>query len=202
MEQSDRAYAMRFVAALATLAGCMSYPADRDYHYRGSQAKLSIENVPVEGFPVALHFIHGSSLPFYELVAVDEQDIWIRPDKAVSKFSLSELRSVTVKVMPAEALKGAGGWAVVGNLMSAGHGAFAWISWPAFTFLVAIPVMVDAGMDNRVTIKPKFFSVLSQWARFPQGLPSGWAKHAKAGVVPHPAPIPARHREDAGLPIL
>ena len=163
---------MRAVVCAALLSGaCATFPADRDYTYRGQAiAGVGIDKVPVHGFPAFVTFHDNKKTPFGELLAVDDTDIYLVQDGGMRSFPRDGVAAVTIKFMGTEDLPFAVLWSVLTTLGAGGTGWFA----PAVMLPVAIAssvVVTSAAADNRVVVKPENFIFLRQYARFPQGLP-------------------------------
>lgn len=169
----------RRLAALVALGGLLACvpPMRLRTETRGAREFRRVEEVPVRGAPVTVAYASGGEVEG-ELLAVDEQHLWLERDGVLVAVHRESIGSAQVS------LGGPGGgtgavMAALGTVSAASHGFLAVFSAPIW-LAVGIPAAAVAGAEARSRHEgPRQLHYLFHYARYPQGLPPPlWACEA------------------------
>jgi hypothetical protein len=161
--------------AAAVLCACSTTRAlDRSASY-GEPTRVRVEDVPVKGFSVHVVTRKGDDVEG-ELLASDEGTVCVlesvvaAPDRTVC-VAWSNIEEVRVALLPGE--RGIfAGWTAFGTLSTISHGGFLILSAPIW---LLTGISASFGSDPAITATARGPTKLNEFARFPQGLPPGWA---------------------------
>ena len=171
---------------LAALAGCATGSLDHTRLRGDPREDMTVADVPVRGFPVAVTTTHGTVEG--ELLAVDAGAVWV---ETASGRSLPILRSAVTRVrVQVEDTRGGayGGWTAAGAATSASHGLLLVFTAPLW-LAIGTPSAVLEAASGRADATPDRFEALAPFARYPQGPPDALMRTA---ARPDTAPAPLR----------
>lgn len=172
----------RLLLLWALGAGCATTPSLDRSRSLGDRARgTSIRDVPARGFSVLVRArardVKG------ELLAVDPDKLWILedPDEQPQLVTVPrrDVQRVSVEAFPSGAILPAT-WTAIGTASTVSHGFFLIFSAPIWLG-TGIPVSVDQAMSNDLDVNRRELGGLFQFARFPQGMPPGWAIDPRRG---------------------
>ena len=165
-------WSLVIVAALA--GGCASVPLSRRDQGLGKVDTASLDEVPICGHEVAVEVTGEGGGPRTiegELLAATQEGLALATERGVEAVPAGSVRSVEVRVLPSHSGAMAA-WTVAGTLSSISHGVLLVVSAPVW--LIA-GIGSAAGAEGRGVETSAFDAgLLSQYARFPQGMPPGW----------------------------
>jgi len=166
---------LALIVALATLAGCASSQAPAGYLPNSADEALS----SVRGGWAVLE-LHGGGQVSGELLAIGPDTVHVLSSGG-GQVGVPRAGVVSARV---EAHGGGGGavgmWGALGTLSTLSHGFFAVLSAPIWllTTAFAAPAASRVGFRSYPRLS---WEELSAYARFPQGLPSGYGSARPAG---------------------
>ncbi|HET6922266.1 MAG TPA: hypothetical protein VFI16_03865, partial [Anaeromyxobacteraceae bacterium] len=170
------------LAILAALAGgCASVPLSRRDLGPGKVDTASLDEVPICGHEVAVELAgEGDAKRTIEgeLLAATQEGLALATDRGVEAVPAGSVRNVEVRVLPSRS--GAlAVWTVAGTLSAVSHGYFLVFTAPAWL----IHGIGSAASAEARGMETSAFDagLLSQYARFPQGMPPGWP--SRGGVA-------------------
>lgn len=175
------------VALVPCVVGCASGGLDRTTVPGHVDTSATIDTVPVRGFEVAVEVADGSSVEG-ELLAVDQEAIWVLTERGPLPLLRSNVREVLVQLREHSGTE-LGGWTAAGTFSTLSHGFWLIFSAPIW-LLAGIPVSVDEILASRETAQSGSFELLYQFARFPQGPTPSMRRRASVspGTVVTPLP--------------
>jgi len=178
------------MACLLLLTGaCFKMPLNRSLKLGKPIENFPIEKVPVKGTTVAVRSFKpgGKAEVKGELLAAGDGFIWVLQDGKTVHIPERIVRDVELQDLFPSGAGALGAWTALGTASTVSHTFAAIITAPLW-LAVGIPASVSAANANDLTVKPKNFNMLYQWARYPQGMPSvsnnmppPWAPGEKAG---------------------
>lgn len=158
-----------------------------------------VEDVPVRGYRASVELESGESVDG-ELLAVDEDDVWIEPVEgaALRRVARRDVALVTVYVR-GEASGGLAAWTVLGTLSTLSHGRFAVFSAPVW-LAAGVPSAALESSGARADVSGHGLDALFQFARYPQGLPDAIRPGGPRPLRPVPSTlVPGPAREPAEM---
>jgi hypothetical protein len=167
-----------------------------------STAGVTVTDVPVHGWPLCADFVErpgatDEQTTCGELLAVDTQGLWLRTDERPERIVRGLIRELELELYPND-----GDW--VADAVWTGAGAASAIShgyWMIFTgpawLAVGIPLSAVAAAENDLEVPLESYAALTQFARFPAGIPAGYAGGA-AALAAGPPPSALWVREERG----
>lgn len=162
------------------LAGCLLALACASSNLGGldrSQAPgtpttgVNVAEVPVRGHRVWVTRPGGEELSG-ELLAVEEERIWLQTAEGAEPFPVAPTDRVTVELAKSDRGKTAL-WSTFGCASTVTHGAFLIFTGPAW-IATGVTSSVGARRSTELNVDPGDLPRLYQFARFPQGLPPGF----------------------------
>jgi hypothetical protein len=171
---------VRISLALAPLlfVACAKKPTiDRSVHLGEPSRELPpIEDVPVHGFRVTVEARARSVTG--ELLAVDRANLWVLEGDDAGDHPVAiprrDVRQVGVQALPSGGIV-TNPWTIAGTLSTFSHGYFLIFSAPVWA-IVGFGTGIDEGVSNDLHVDRPSLDSLSQYARFPQGLPPGFLR--------------------------
>lgn len=137
---------------------------------------LTVNDVPVHGFEVTLTLATSNSETqdlSGELLAVDRKRIWLMVDKQVVPNALSSVKEANLVVFPSTSAGWLGLWMGVGAVSTISHGFFLVLTVPMWLGS-GIPSIVTSALRNDLRVPLHRLDELSQFARYPAGMPPPW----------------------------
>ena len=169
---------MPMLLASVLLTSCLSSRAqlDRRHSFGGEAERVPISEVPVRGYEVSIE-VHDGTRGYSvsgELLAVDRSDLWVLEStnevRAVPRLQIVE---VTVEVY-SQSTGGLLAWSLVGTASTISHGIFLVFSAPVW-LVTGLSATANAEATDDLTVQSaRELDQLTQFSRFPQGLPSGF----------------------------
>lgn len=137
---------------------------------------MPINEVPVRGYEVsieALNAARGYSVSG-ELLAVDRSDLWVlESTNEVRAVPRREILEVTVEVY-SQSTGGLLAWSIIGTASTISHGVFLLFSAPVW-LVTGLSATANAEATDDLTVQSaRELDQLTQFSRFPQGLPSSF----------------------------
>ena len=177
---------MRLFLLVLVLAGCAPKAASLDRALvRGRAMKVGapierVGAVPVHGAHVVVDRVGGFRVKG-ELIAADPTRLVVLTDATYAQeIPVGDVQALRVRTAePQQQVPGL--WGAAGVLSTPTHGFLLLFSAP--TWVVATTAAaVDRHMVSWTTVQPAAYPDLWQWARFPAGVPQGWAE--ANGIAP------------------
>lgn len=170
------------VLALTLATGCgananLQY-LDRENGVGGTDTTAWVGDVPVHGAQVYVDDRNGGETEG-ELLAADPQGLTVL-DEANDIVHVEAEHIKDVEVVLYDSGAGVTGvWTGLGALSSLTHGYFAILSIPVWIVTGAV-ASFNARSDSKLEVGPYGLGDLREFARFPQGLPPGFAAQWEA----------------------
>lgn len=171
---TNPARALGLGALLLVLDGCATTKARPPVHGRTVEVRCFVQENKKE-----------SSVVKGELLAVGADRLFLLSPGGVRMIPREEIEQVRVKLHGLDGQK-AGGWALLGGLVTAGALAGACASvedaencggvFAGTAFLwgvIGLPAALDLGKSSRVLVRQNELDTLRPYARYPQGLQEG-----------------------------
>jgi hypothetical protein len=181
---------MRRSASIAlsavVVAACTRYGSiDRSQGFTGNKATVDIRDVPVNGHEVDV--VYGDSDTLGELLGIDPEHLYVLENERTVAIPRSSVERVSIKLYTSGATA-AGIWTGLGTISTLSHGLYLIITAPIW-LATGVPTTASLAATNHLRVEPAQLDRLDQFARFPQGLPSGWPNNR---AVPAPPRVEAR----------
>lgn len=165
------------IALLAVVLAAFASCAAREYvdrsvkHTENVDDEITVDQVPVKGFPVTVELKDGDEIKG-ELLAVDDKFIWVKKESGYDKkVPVDDVTKVVVELYSPSGAGPIGGWAVAGTLSALSHGVFFVFTGPVW-LLAGVSATVSAATSNDLKVgKQQNMVQLYQFARYPQGWP-------------------------------
>jgi hypothetical protein len=171
---------------LLTLAACGPGHGYGRHVSRGDPVAARLDEVPVCGFTVRVEL--GPPYPGAisgELLAATDGELDVLTDRELARVPRAQVERVVVNVLPQIRYLLAGG-TVLGALSTPTHGVYLMVSLPLWLILGFTDASVAA--DREAIAFRGGAPELREYARFPQGLPSGWPRSDAVPRCTRPPP--------------
>jgi hypothetical protein len=164
--------------ALAT-SGCSGAP-------NPDPRQPSLEDIQRSGLGgwVQITTIYGVYLEG-ELISVEGPTVRIFPAGASGIVSLTKAEIANGRLFRYVSDTGFGGWGVIGTISTLSHGA--WLIFSAPIWMIWTGITTSSEGNHVISdLKPgaENWAEVSRWARFPQGMPRGFAQPAPGATDP------------------
>lgn len=157
--------------ACVAFVGCAHLTGpDRSKGYGGSPATVAVGDVPVTGHEVSVEA--GGETVEGELLGLDATNLYVLADRRTVSVPRWTVSTVRIRLYDS-ASTAAGIWTTLGTVSTISHGYFLVFSAPIW-LATGIPTTVVTANRARLRVGSDQLDPLSQFARFPQGLPLGW----------------------------
>ncbi len=175
-------------AELVLLPDPIARSSEVDVRLTMARGNWRIDQLPVVGAEASVE-LYENEFVSGELLAATNDTLVVRTNHdppTVRTLDASHVKHVDVRVFHNDIEVGLlGAWAAVGTLGALSHGFFFVFTGPAWTLLGTATVAPVAADPDRFTSIESHLGLLSQYARFPSGLPAKLDESRLAAVEPH-----------------